>query len=375
MVSRGIVGPVRAARCSPCERRPGKHVCGGQDDSGCPIHVAGVGDPLPVRRPLLGLVVLVTASLVHVPSGAADPLIAFSPNPAKTGANNPVSFTAPPGGTDYTWDLNGDGAFGDKLGQVVHWTYDLPGVISVGVMYTDASSTSQKVVEPLNVTGPPASFVTFPQKPVPGEQVTFAYSPGPALPVPPEWDLNGDGIFPDATGPSATRTFPTPGVYFVGLRVTDIDDAVSTAYQPVTIASPVSAGGKQGKSPPRLMSPFPVVRIAGKVGPRGALIRRLTVRAPVGSTVAIRCRGRGCPFRRKSQTLALAGAKAPSKTIRVKKLERRLLRGGASIKILVSRAGEIGKYTRFKIRTGKAPLRTDLCLAPGSTAPKECPSS
>jgi hypothetical protein len=328
-----------------------------------------------VRRPLLGFVLLVTAMLVYVPSGAADPLIEFSPNPAKTGAKNPVSFTAPAGGTGYTWDLNGDGAFGDKQGQIVHWTYDLPALINVGVWYTDAISVPREIVEQLNVTGPPANFVAFPQKPVPGEQVTFAYSPGPALPTPPEWDLNGDGIFPDATGPSAARSFSAPGVYLVGLRVTDIDDAVSTAYQSVTVASPVSAVGKQGKPVPRLMSPFPVVRISGKVGPKGASIRRLTIRAPVGSTVVIRCRGRGCPFRRKTQTLALAGAKTPSKTIRVKKLERRLLRGGTSINILVTRAGEIGKYTKFKIRTGKTPLRTDLCLPPDSTAPKECPSS
>jgi hypothetical protein len=123
------------------------------------------------------------------------------------------------------------------------------------------------------------------------------------------------------------------------------------------------------------MSPFPVVRISGKVGPKGALIRRLTIRAPSGATVAIRCRGRGCPFRRADRKVALAGTKTTSKTIRVRKLERRLLHGGASIKILVSRPGEIGKYTRFKIRTGKAPIRTDLCLEPGSTAPKECPSS
>jgi hypothetical protein len=328
-----------------------------------------------VRRPLLCFALVAGAALVYVPSGGADPLITFSPNPAKTGAKNPVSFTAPPGGTDYTWDLNGDRAFGDKQGQVVHWTYDLPGMIKVGVKFTDIAGMPQEIVEPLNVTGPPVSFVSFPQKPIPGEQVTFAYSPGPALPSPPEWDLNGDGIFPDATGPRAARAFPAPGVYLVGLRVTDIEDAVSTAYQPVTVSSPVGPAGKPGKAIPRLMSPFPVVRITGKVGPKGALIRRLTIRAPTGSTVSIRCRGRGCPFRRKNQTLAQAGAKTASKTIRVKKLERRLLRGGTSIKILVSRPGEIGKYTRFKIRTAKAPLRVDLCLAPGSTAPKECPSS
>jgi hypothetical protein len=89
----------------------------------------------------------------------------------------------------------------------------------------------------------------------------------------------------------------------------------------------------------------------------------------------VRCRGRGCPFRRTSRTLARAGAKGPARTVRIKKLERRLLHGGASVKVLVSRQGEIGKYTRFKIRRSKPPLRTDLCLSPGSTAPVECPSS
>src|SRR5205085_10404612 len=144
-----------------------------------------------------------------------------------------VSFTAPSGGSGYTWALNGDGVYGDNgEGQAATtWAYDLPGVVNVGVRYTDAMSTAQKIVQPLQVNGPPANFVVFPPRPVPGEPVTFAFSPGPALPTPPEWDLNGDGFFPDATGQQATRTFPSPGLYFVGLRVTDVDDAVSTAYQ------------------------------------------------------------------------------------------------------------------------------------------------
>jgi hypothetical protein len=124
------------------------------------------------------------------------------------------------------------------------------------------------------------------------------------------------------------------------------------------------------------MSPFPVVRITGKVSRKGAWIKRLSIRAPYGSTVTVRCRGRGCPFRRATRTLALVGrAKTPSKTVTIRKLARRLLHGGASVKVLVTRQGEIGKYTRFKIRRGRAPVRTDLCLAPGSTAPSECPSS
>jgi hypothetical protein len=151
---------------------------------------------------------------------------------------------------------------------------------------------------------------------------------------------------------------------------------VSTRFQPVTVVPPPVSVAKVPKPQFRLMSPFPVVRITGKVTRKGARIKRLTVRAPNGSTVAVRCRSRSCPFHRTNLKVALSGsAKAPAKTIRVRKLEHKLLRNGASIKVLVSKPGEIGKYTRFRIRGGKPPVRSDQCLTPGSTVPKECPSS
>jgi hypothetical protein len=309
-------------------------------------------------------------------SAPADPQILMSPNPAKTGPKNQVTFTPPADGSDYTWDLNGDGAYGDDALPPWQWAYDLPGTVNVGVRYTDAGGSPQEVVEPLVVDGLPANFVVFPDAPVPGEPVTLAYSPGPALPSPPEWDLNGDGVFPDATGPRATISFPSPGAFLIGLRVTDINDAVSTRFEPVTVVSPPASVTRAPKPQLGLMSPFPVVRITGKVTRKGARIKRLTVRAPYGSTIAVRCHGRSCPFHRSNRTLTLIGStKTPAKTIRVRKLEHRLLRRGASIKVLVSKAGEIGKYTRFRIRGGRPPVRSDLCLTPGSTVPQECPSS
>ena len=47
----------------------------------------------------------------------------------------------------------------------------------------------------------------------------------------------------------------------------------------------------------RLLSPFPVVRITGRVTGKGTRIRRLTVVAPLGARVKVRCHGRGCPFK------------------------------------------------------------------------------
>jgi PKD repeat protein len=229
---------------------------------------------------------------------------------------------------------------------------------------------------PLTVLGPNAAFQTFPATPIAGQPVQFVYTPTEPIEAI-GWDLNGDGVFDDGTGQIATTTFAQPGVHAVSLQVSDIQEppARSTTTQLVRVVAPAGPV-RAGAAAARLMSPFPVVRITGKVSRKGALIKRLSVRAPYGSTVSVRCRGRGCPFRRATRTLALAGrAKTPSKTVTIRKLARRLLRGGASVKVLVTRQGEIGKYTRFKIRRGKAPLRTDLCLAPGSTAPSECPNS
>jgi hypothetical protein len=112
-----------------------------------------------------------------------------------------------------------------------------------------------------------------------------------------------------------------------------------------------------------LMNPFPIVRISGRYLSNGARIRLLVVDAPRGAKVSIRCHGRGCPFRKQVKSASL---------VRIKKLER-LLRAGAVVKVYVTQRARIGKYTRVKIRAGKAPARLDMCLPPGSWHPIRCP--
>jgi hypothetical protein len=54
--------------------------------------------------------------------------------------------------------------------------------------------------------------------------------------------------------------------------------------------------------------------------------------------------------------------------------ERRL-RAGVSLEILVTKGGQIGKYTRFTIRHGRPPERVDMCLTSAGSKPLVCPSS
>jgi hypothetical protein len=126
------------------------------------------------------------------------------------------------------------------------------------------------------------------------------------------------------------------------------------------------------------MRPFPVVRIAGRTSRRGAHIRVLSVRAQPGAYVRVKCLGRSCPFRRFDTLIGARvradGALPRTALVRIRRLEGRLLRAGSVLRVFVSSVDDVGKYTRFRIRGGKPPLRRDRCILPDSLSPISCPS-
>ena len=125
-----------------------------------------------------------------------------------------------------------------------------------------------------------------------------------------------------------------------------------------------SPTGPRGPSTKRqlLMIPFPIVRIAGRLLPRGAWVRLLVVTAPRGAVVTARCRGTGCPLRPLRR-------RSHGQPVRIRGLERRLA-ARTRLEILVRQRGLVGKYTRFRIRAGgRSPLRDDRCLLPGRRTP------
>ena len=103
---------------------------------------------------------------------------------------------------------------------------------------------------------------------------------------------------------------------------------------------------------------------------RGALTRftLLAVRQlPAGGAVELRCRGRGCPFAT-NRTKAKPGQ---ARVVLTSLLKGRRLRAGAVLEVRVSAPQTIGRVERFVVRSGRAPRRIVLCLAPGSNSPKE----
>jgi hypothetical protein len=135
--------------------------------------------------------------------------------------------------------------------------------------------------------------------------------------------------------------------------------------QPPSSSPPPPPPGGGNATP--LLSPFPVVTIAGRIVRRGARITRLGVLAPSGSSVLVRCRGKGCRPRSARVTVGPRGA------VRLRRFERRL-RSGAVLELVITKPGFVGKYTSFLIRRRRPPARTDLCVQPGATTGSACPA-
>jgi major membrane immunogen (membrane-anchored lipoprotein) len=216
---------------------------------------------------------------------------------------------------------------------------------------------------------PVASFKWIPAKPHVGEQVSLVSTSTDAVNAITAfaWDVLGTGPF--KTGESVLSTkFTTAGSHVVRLQVTDAVGASATISETIPVAKTATV----------LMSPFPIVRIAGSETAAGARITLLTVQAPLGAKISIACKGKGCPTRSITQLATLSKRKGKAKQgtvlIPFKRFERGL-RAGVTLEIRVTKNGQIGKYTRFAVRQGKLPRRVDMCLAANGVKAIICPTS
>jgi hypothetical protein len=135
-----------------------------------------------------------------------------------------------------------------------------------------------------------------------------------------------------------------------------------------TAATPPASAPASSPVRARLIAPFPVVRITGWYTARWTVFSRVTVRAPAGVLVTIRCTGRGCPFRHRRRTVSRRAL------VHIAAFERRF-RPGVRLLLVVTEPGRIGKYTRIRVRRSRAPARRDACVMPGGAQPVACRSA
>ena len=171
--------------------------------------------------------------------------------------------------------------------------------------------------------------------------------------------------------PKAPAPTPAPPAPVVTPDPPPVEQPAATPapVQPVAQPLPTQQAEVPAATPPQTqakrMRPFPVVRISGVLTTNGAQISRLTVRAPKGARITVRCSGAGCPHRRV--------ARATKRTmIHIAPFET-YLRSGVKLAITISKPGYISKVTTIRIRKAKAPLRSDLCRVPGATKLSRCP--
>ncbi len=336
------------------------------------------------------------------------PTASFTAAPAVVIAGESVAFASTSRDADGTitrldWSLDGDDVFDDGTASTTTRRYMTPGEVVVRLRATDDKGAQMVATVMVNVVAdrpPVASFSFSPTAPQPGEPVTFisnSSDPDGTL-TGLTWDLDGDGFFDDAAGATVIQSFRTNGSFVVALRATDNRGASSIAFQTVVVRGSVMLHDAEAVPPPGtsapssdppgssprpgtsfnspgatprgarlLMSPFPIVRIRGRaLGPK-ITVNLLSIRAPSGARVVVRCAGRGCPRRR-----ATARAVSARRPVRLRSLER-VYSPGAVLRVYVTLPGRIGKFVRFRIRNGAAPARSDGCLSTRGTRTVKCP--
>jgi hypothetical protein len=310
------------------------------------------------------------------------------------------------------WDVDEDGVFGEHINQArFPHAFAMARCAVVRLRVTDNGGNVSEAVVGLTVYAagqlptlcpppppPPPPFINSPPRaafsfapaaPRSGDAVSFVSgATDPDGPIAGhEWDLDGDGAFDDASGPMVSFTYATPGQRTVSLRVVDDAGVPAVASQNVAVQAastpapnpepaptpqpPPGPGGNdvlgvRRRAPTPLLSGV-VVRIRGVARRSRVRVARLSVQAPRGSTIRVRCSGRGCPIR---ETTSLV--RSARSVVRFPRFERSL-RVGTIIRVLVTRSGRIGKYTRFALVSNRSPSRADSCVRHGRTKPFPCP--
>jgi len=99
-------------------------------------------------------------------------------------------------------------------------------------------------------------------------------------------------------------------------------------------------------------------------------VRALIVRnAPAGARIAVRCKGRGCPFKG-TRRATVRRALAP---LSLRRLFRQAkLRAGTRVTVAVTAPQFVGRTYTYRLRNGQLPATSIICRAPGEKEGRSC---
>jgi PKD repeat protein len=203
-----------------------------------------------------------TTSLDLIVSRLPNAVIALPPAPKEqtsvvldgSGSNDPDGGAI----ASYAWEVDGDDDFNDSTVAQPSIYFADPGNHTIKLRVTDADGAQRTATATLNViaTVPPVpSIVATPNPVVAGAPVTFdaSGSTDDGLIVAYEWDLDGDGSYETAGGPSplAARSYPNATVMSIGVRVTDDDTRSAVKRVALVVTAPaIGPGADSGAGSP-----------------------------------------------------------------------------------------------------------------------------
>jgi hypothetical protein len=126
-------------------------------------------------------------------------------------------------------------------------------------------------------------------------------------------------------------------------------------------------------------APFPVldvgVRASWRIsGVRTRVVALEVVRVPARAAVRVTCRSTrpaDCPFAQRTPAVRTAG-RMNLIGLFGPEPQKRTFRPGTKIEVRVTAPGQIGKVFTFVLQSGKLPVGSVKCVAPGSKTPKNC---
>jgi PKD domain len=213
-------------------------------DIGDPWFVGSGLTPGSVLQGLVGYETDAIDPTCHVPP--VTPLLSYSSSPGDPGNQaDAVRYTAcsgaevfSAGSLQFSWGLD---SWRDP-------SYSAPGFPPLPSASSGLQQAMTQALEDLTrshvaLPGPPeicvptSAFTTSVSQPATGQTVGFTSTATDASGqlASEGWDLTGSGRFQDATGPAAARSFPSPGLYRVGLRVADASGASSTTAKTLLV--------------------------------------------------------------------------------------------------------------------------------------------
>lgn len=158
-------------------------------------------------------------------------------------------------------------------------------------------------------------------------------------------------------------------IYHVRARATNaLGETVGSTVTFTTAAAPPVTPGPEPQRPtvtPRLTA---LPAFSWKVSRTYTRLTKVrATRLAGGETVRITCKGRGCPFKKRTYTKVKAGTRRFDSLFR-----RKRLRPKTQVQMRITKPGAIGAVTTVKIRRARKPLLVRRCLQPGASVPTKC---